>query len=134
MLGEFVWTGFDYIGEPTPYKWPSKSSYFGIVDTCGFPKDIYYFYQQMERQADGAYPAPLELVERYYRRVWAYSNCDTVELFLNGTSLGVKSMGNNGHVSWNVPWVPGTLRAKAVKGNIVVYDEVTTAGNPAKFS
>ncbi|WP_265445794.1 carbohydrate-binding protein [Acetivibrio straminisolvens] len=133
MFGEFVWTGFDYIGEPTPYKWPSKSSYFGIVDTCGFPKDIYYFYQSKWSDKPMVHILPhWNWSNGTTVEVWAYSNCDTVELFLNGTSLGVKSMGNNGHVSWNVPWTPGTLRAKAVKGGTVVYDEVTTAGNPAK--
>lgn len=134
MLGEFVWTGFDYIGEPTPYKWPSKSSYFGIVDTCGFPKDIYYFYQSKWSSKPMVHILPhWNWSNGATVEVWAYSNCDTVELFLNGQSLGVKSMGNNGHVSWNVRWAPGTLRAKAVKGGTVVYDEVVTAGNPAKI-
>lgn len=134
MLGEFVWTGFDYIGEPTPYKWPSKSSYFGIVDTCGFPKDIYYFYQSKWSNKPMVHILPhWNWSNGKTIEVWAYSNCDSVELFLNGTSLGVKSMGYNGHVSWNVPWSAGTLRAKAVKGGTVVYDEVVTAGNPAKI-
>ncbi|ODM27047.1 sugar-binding protein [Clostridium sp. Bc-iso-3] len=134
MFGEFVWTGFDYIGEPTPYKWPAKSSYFGIVDTCGFPKDIYYFYQSKWSNKPMVHILPhWNWSNGTNVEVWAYSNCDSVELFLNGTSLGIKSMGNAGHVSWNVPWVPGTLRAKAIKGGTVVYDEVITAGNPAKI-
>ena len=133
MAGEFVWTGFDYIGEPTPYGWPSKSSYFGIVDTCGFPKDIYYFYQSKWTITPMVHILPHwnwsngQTVE-----VWAYSNCDTVELFLNGVSLGVKNMGNSLHLVWNVPWAVGTLQAKGTKDGVVVYDQVATAGSAAK--
>lgn len=133
MFGEFIWTGFDYIGEPTPYKWPSKSSYFGIVDTCGFPKDIYYFYQSKWTTKPMVHVLPhWNWSNGTSVEVWAYSNCDTVELFLNGTSLGSKTVGNAGHLSWNVNWAPGTLRAKGTKGGTVVYDEVTTAGNASK--
>lgn len=133
MAGEFIWTGFDYIGEPTPYDWPAKSSYFGIVDTCGFPKDIYYFYQSKWSTKPTVHLLPhWNWSSGTNVEVWAYSNCDTVELFLNGTSLGSKSVGNSGHLSWNVPWASGTLRAKGTKGGIVVYDQVTTAGSAAK--
>ncbi|HEX2926878.1 MAG TPA: carbohydrate-binding protein [Ruminiclostridium sp.] len=133
MAGEFVWTGFDYIGEPTPYGWPAKSSYFGIVDTCGFPKDIYYFYQSKW----GTKPMVHILPHWNWSagtnvEVWAYSNCDKVELFLNGSSLGSKSVGTAGHLTWNVPWASGTLRAKGTKGDTVVYDEVVTAGAASK--
>ncbi|HBF38196.1 MAG TPA: glycoside hydrolase family 2 [Firmicutes bacterium] len=133
IAGEFIWTGFDYIGEPTPYGWPSKSSYFGIVDTCGFPKDIYYFYQSKWTTTPMVHILPHwnwsngQTVE-----VWAYSNCDTVELFLNGVSQGVKTVGSSLHLTWNVPWASGTLQAKGTKGGTVVYDQVTTAGSAAK--
>ncbi|MCL6592276.1 MAG: DUF4982 domain-containing protein, partial [Firmicutes bacterium] len=133
MAGEFVWTGFDYIGEPTPYGWPSKSSYFGIVDTCGFPKDIYYFYKSKWSATPTAHILPHwnwsngDTVE-----VWVYSNCDTVELFLNGASKGVKTVGSSLHLTWSVPWASGTIQAKGVKGGTVVYDQITTAGSPAK--
>ncbi|AEY65175.1 carbohydrate-binding protein [Clostridium sp. BNL1100] len=133
MAGEFVWTGFDYIGEPTPYGWPAKSSYFGIVDTCGFPKDIYYFYQSKWSTKPMVHILPhWNWSAGTNVEVWAYSNCDTVELFLNGTSLGSKTVGTAGHLSWSVPWSSGTLRAKGTKGGTVVYDEVVTAGAPSK--
>jgi beta-galactosidase len=133
IAGEFIWTGFDYIGEPTPYGWPAKSSYFGIIDTCGFPKDSYYFYQSKWTTKPMVHLLPHwnwsggATVE-----VWAYSNCDTVELFLNGISQGVKRVGNSLHLTWNVPWAAGTLQAKGVKSGTVVYDQVTTAGSAAK--
>lgn len=133
MFGEFIWTGFDYIGEPTPYEWPSKSSYFGIVDTCGFPKDIYYFYQSKWTSKPMVHILPhWNWSNGTSVDVWAYSNCDTVELFLNGTSLGAKSVGSALHLSWKVNWTPGTLRAKGTKGGTVVYDEVVTAGAASK--
>jgi len=91
--GIFIWTGFDYIGEPTPYNYPAVSSYFGIVDLCGFPKDAYYMYQsQWTKQPvlhllpHWNWPArtPLEKgKEGQEIDVWTYSNCDEVELFLN---------------------------------------------------
>jgi beta-galactosidase len=133
MAGEFVWTGFDYIGEPYPYEGAAKSSYFGIIDTCGFPKDSYYFYQSKWTTA------PMVHVLPHWNwpvgtkvSVWVYSNCDTVELFLNDVSQGVKTVGDSLNLSWDVPWEPGTIRAKGVKGNTVVYDQQTTAGAPAK--
>lgn len=134
IAGEFIWTGFDYIGEPTPYGWPSKNSYFGIVDTCGFPKDIYYYYQSKWTTKPMVHLLPhWNWSKGSNVEVWTYSNCDTVELFLNGTSLGSKNVGNSQHLSWNVPWTAGTLRAKATKGGTVVYDEVTTAGASSKI-
>lgn len=135
MAGEFIWTGFDYIGEPTPYGWPAKSSYFGAVDTCGFPKDIYYFYQSKWTNKPMVHILPhWNWSNGANIEVWAYSNCDSVELFLNGTSLGSKNVGTAGHLTWNVPYSAGTLRAKATKGNTVVYDEVVTAGSASEVS
>jgi len=133
MAGEFIWTGFDYIGEPTPYGWPAKSSYFGIVDTCGFPKDIYYFYQSKWTTKPMVHILPhWNWSNGTNVEVWAYSNCDTVELFLNGVSQGVKNVGSSLHLSWNIPWKEGTLQAKATKGGVVVYDQVITSGSAAK--
>jgi len=133
MAGEFVWTGFDYIGEPWPYEWAAKSSYFGIIDTAGFPKDIYYFYQSKWTTEPMVHILPhWNWSSDTNAAVWAYSNCDTVELFLNGVSQGVKSAGDSLHLAWNVPWEPGIIRAKGVKGDTVVYDQVTTAGSPAR--
>jgi beta-galactosidase len=132
IAGEFVWTGFDYLGEPTPYSWPSKSSYFGMADTCGFPKDIYYFYQSKWSTTPMVHVLPHWNWSGGTVEVWAYSNCDTVELFLNGVSQGSKSMGTNLHLVWNVSWASGTLQVKGTKGSTVVYDQVTTAGAAAK--
>jgi beta-galactosidase len=133
VAGEFIWTGFDYIGEPVPYSWPSKSSYYGIVDTCGFPKDIYYFYQSKWTTKPMVHLLPhWNWSSGTNVEVWAYSNCDTVELFLNGKTLGSKSVGSSLHLSWSVPWASGTLRAKGTKGGTVVYDQVVTAGSAAK--
>jgi beta-galactosidase len=133
MAGEFIWTGFDYIGETYPYQWPSKSSYFGIIDTCGFPKDIYYFYQSRWTTEPMVHILPHwnwsngQIIE-----VWTYTNCDSVELFLNGVSQGVKTVGDSLHLAWEVPWTPGTILAKGIKGDTVVYDEMTSSGPAAK--
>ncbi len=133
MAGEFIWTGVDYIGEPWPYEWVAKSSYFGIIDTAGFPKDIYYFYQSKWTTAPMVHLLPhWNWSSDANVAVWAYSNCDTVELFLNGVSQGVKTTGDSLHLAWNVPWAPGTIRAKGIKGDTVVYDQVVTAGSPAR--
>lgn len=133
IAGEFIWTGFDYIGEPWPYEWAAKSSYFGIIDTCGFPKDIYYFYQSKWTTAPMVHILPhWNWSSGTKVPVWVYSNCDTVELFLNGVSLGVKTVGNSLNLAWDVPWEPGTIRAKGVKGDTVVYDQAATAGLPAR--
>jgi len=92
LSGMFIWTGFDYLGEPTPYGWPSRSSYFGIVDLAGFPKDAYYMYQ-----SEWTDKPVLHIFPHWnWKRgdvidVWAYTNCDEVELFLNGRSLGRRS-------------------------------------------
>ncbi len=91
ISGQFVWTGFDYIGEPIPYGWPARSSYFGIVDLAGFPKDIYYMYQSVWRtDVDVLHLFPhWNWNEGETVDVWAYyNNADCVELFLNGRSLG----------------------------------------------
>ena len=141
IAGEFIWTGFDYIGEPTPYSWPSKSSYFGAIDTAGFPKDIFYFYQS---KWNAAGPTMVHIVPMDWTSwtagqsvtVWAYSNADSVELFLNGTSLGSKNMtSGTAHLQWSVPFATGTLQAKATKGgSVVATDTVQTAGAAAKLA
>ncbi len=137
ISGTYVWTGFDYLGEPTPYWWPSRSSYFGIIDLAGFPKDVYYMYQSewTNKNVLHLFPhwnwEPGQVVD-----VWAYySNADEVELFLNGKSLGVKSKQNDDlHVAWKVPFEPGILKAVSRKdGRDVLTSEVKTAGEPAKI-
>jgi len=137
LSGLFIWTGFDYLGEPTPYPWPARSSYFGIVDLAGFPKDVYYMYQSewTDKPVLHLLPhwnwKPGQLVD-----VWAYySQADEVELFLNGKSLGIKKkQGDDLHVSWKVKFEPGTLKAISRKnGKIVLSQEIHTAGAPAKI-
>jgi beta-galactosidase len=139
IAGEFVWTGFDYIGEPTPFSWPSASSYFGIVDLCGFPKDRYYLYQSQWSDKPMVHILPHWNWKGYEGKeipVWCFSNCESVELFLNGKSLGEKKFSESDdlHLVWNVPYSPGTLKAVSKNnGKIICIDEIQTAGEPAKI-
>lgn len=135
VAGQFVWTGFDYIGEPTPFGWPARSSYFGLIDLAGFPKDIYYLYQS-EWQDD---KTVLHLLphwnwdEGMTVDVWAYyNNADEVELLVNGVSQGVSSKtADRLHAAWSVEFVPGTLTAISRRGGVeVARREVRTAGVP----
>jgi beta-galactosidase len=137
LSGQFIWTGFDYIGEPTPYPWPARSSYFGIIDLAGFPKDIYYMYQ-----SEWTHKTVLHIFPHWNWKkgdtvdIWAYYNhADEVELFLNGKSLGKrKKSGDDLHVKWRVPFKPGLLKAVSKKnGNIVLTKEIRTAGKAAKI-
>ncbi|MDE2125722.1 MAG: DUF4982 domain-containing protein [Armatimonadetes bacterium] len=135
MAGGYVWTGFDYKGEPTPYGWPCINSHFGLLDMCGFRKDDAFYYESVWQQKpmvhifphwnwQGENGRPIE--------VWAYSDADSVELFLNGKSLGRKSYPRFHHVQWSVPYEPGTLLAKAyTNGVLVAQDRVETTGPPA---
>jgi beta-galactosidase len=130
VAGQFIWTGFDYIGEPTPYGWPAKSSYFGIVDTAGFPKDIYYFYQSRWTTTPMVHILPhWNWTAGTTVTVYGYSNCDSVELFLNGVSQGSKTLTAGAvHLEWNVPWASGMVRAEGKRGGTVVAsEEVKTA-------
>jgi len=137
--GQFLWTGFDYIGEPSPFSWPSVSSYFGIVDLCGFPKDRYYLYQSQWTDKPMVHLLPhwnWQGFEGQEIPVWCYSNCESVELFLNGKSLGQKKFSDTEdlHLAWKVPYSPGTLKAVAkTNGKTVCTDEVQTADAPAKI-
>jgi len=139
LAGEFVWTGFDYIGEPTPYNWPSRSSYFGVVDLAGFPKDRYYLYQSQWTDKPVVHLLPhwnWPGFEGQPISVLCYTNADSVELFLNGTSLGTRDWTNtkNLHLDWSVPYAPGELKAVATKdGKVVGTDVVYTADKPAKI-
>ncbi|RYD76744.1 MAG: DUF4982 domain-containing protein, partial [Sphingobacteriales bacterium] len=144
VSGLFVWTGFDYLGEPLPYPWPARSSYFGIVDLAGFPKDSYYMYQSEWTNKPVLHILPhwnlptgqAGLESGKSVEVWAYyNNADEVELYLNGKSLGKKSKQNDDlHVLWNVNFEPGTLKAVSRKnGKEVLVKEVKTAGAAAKI-
>jgi beta-galactosidase len=138
--GAFVWTGFDYRGEPSPYKWPCISSHFGVMDTCGSPKDTYFYYQ-----AQWSNKPVLHLFPHWNWpgregqpiNVWVYSNCDEVELFLDGKSLGRKPMPPRGHLEWQVDYAPGTLLARGYKNGIIATvaaeDKRETTGAPAQI-
>ena len=123
LAGGFAWTGFDYRGEPTPYQWPCINSHFGILDTCGFPKDNNYYYQAWW----GASPV-LHLFPHWNWagkegqpiEVWCHSNLERVELFLNGTSQGAQDVQKDSHVMWKVPYAPGVLEARGSRGGQVV--------------
>lgn len=138
--GQFIWTGFDYIGEPTPYS--TKNSYFGIVDTAGFPKDIYYFYQSV--WTDPAKETVLHIVPSVWDfcdgqpiDVIIYTNAASVELFLNGKPLGRQDVdllhGSEMRAKYSVPFEKGTLAAKAFDKNGILIKEqsLTTPGDPA---
>ena len=131
LSGIFVWQGIDYLGEPTPYEWPARSSYFGIVDLAGFPKDPFYLYQSewITRPMLHVFPHwnwnTGDTID-----VWAYTNGDEVELFLNGQSQGVKRKeGDVRHLMWRLKYAPGTVRGVARKnGRVIATSEVKTAG------
>ncbi len=137
IAGTYVWTGFDYLGEPTPYWWPSRSSYFGIIDLAGFPKDVYYMYQSEWTGKDVLHLFPHwnwqsgQIVD-----LWVYSsNADEVELFLNGKSLGIKNkQADELHLVWKVPFEPGTVKAVSRKaGKEILTREIKTAGNASRL-
>ena len=135
IMGQFVWTGFDYLGEPTPFGWPARSSYFGIVDLAGFPKDSYYMYQSRWRpDKDVLHMFPhWNWKEGEDVDVWAYfNNADEVELFLNGKSQGTRTPdGKSYHAMWRVPYSPGELVAVSRNGGReVMRDTVRTASEP----
>ena len=136
--GMFIWTGFDYLGEPTPYWWPSRSSFFGVVDLAGFPKNVYYMYRSEWTDQPTLHLFPhWNWKEGEEVDVWAYYNqADEVELFLNGKSLGTKSKNDSTyHVSWRVPFTPGTLKAVSRKaGKEVLAQEIHTAGEAAELA
>jgi len=155
VAGDFMWTGIDHLGES---PWPAKYSSTGVLDTCGFPKDGYYFYQSqwIDRPMVHLFPHwNWAGKEGEFIPVLCYTNCDTVELFLNGKSLGVQGywFPRQGmeekygifparnraprttadlHLTWTVPYHPGTLKAVGVKdGKVVAIEEITTTGEPA---
>lgn len=141
LAGMFVWTGFDYIGEPTPFnKYPARSSYFGIIDLAGFPKDIYYMYQSRWTKKPMIHVFPHWNWENGNTvNVWLYSNCDKVELFVNGVSKGIKTKDNIGskyNYEYNVSYEAGTLLAKGMdsEGNVLVQEEIKTSSTPYKIS
>ena len=122
VSGGFVWTGFDYRGEPSPNGWPNISSQYGILDTCGFAKDSYFYYQSWWTSKPVLHLFPhwnWAGFEGKTISVWVYSNLDRVELLLNGKSLGAKNVPRDGHVDWTVKYAAGTIEARGYKGEAV---------------
>lgn len=166
VMGEFIWTGFDYLGEPTPYggkdnstggkwngHWPSRSSYFGAVDLCGFPKDRFFLYQSQWTTDPMIHLLPhwnWKGMEGEEIPVYSYTNCEEAELFLNGKSLGKRVKGKDlttlkvdflryepktfeskYRLSWQVPYAPGELKVVGYnKGKVVAEKVIRTAESP----
>lgn len=139
--GQFIWTGFDYIGEPTPYGFPARSSYFGIIDLAGFPKDIYYMYQSEWTNKPVLHIFPhWNWLSGQEIDMWCYyNNADEVELYVNGKSQGVRRKADSHvyHVSWRVKYEPGEVKVVARKAavkngypEIVATQTIKTAGQP----
>jgi beta-galactosidase len=135
VAGEFVWTGFDYRGEPNPFSWPAVTSQTGSMDLCGFPKPAYFYWKAWWRRKPSVYifpnwNFPKTMVGKSVP-VRSYSNCDRVELLLNGKSLGTKDMPRYRYLEWNVPYTPGVLNARGYdQGRLVAQYTVRTAGPP----
>ncbi len=138
LAGMFIWTGFDYRGEPTPYEWPSVTSYFGMLDLCGFPKDNVWYLKSWWTNDTVLHLLPhwnWKGEEGKIKDIWVYSNCDEVELFLNGKSFGKKPMQRYGHLEWKVAFQPGTLQAIGYKNKKkVAVDKVITTDAPVATS
>ncbi|MEI6645921.1 MAG: glycoside hydrolase family 2 TIM barrel-domain containing protein [bacterium] len=139
VAGQFAWTGFDYLGECFPFNWPAHNGQFGIIDLVGFPKDVYYLYQSCWTEKPMVHLVPQNWNWSQYpgRKVpvWVYSNCEEVELFLNGKSLGSKKIDRDKilHFEWLVPWAPGILKAVGRNaGKEICSNIVQTAGAPNK--
>ena len=133
--GQYIWTGFDYIGEPTPYGFPARSSYFGIIDLAGFPKDSYYMYQSEWTSEPVLHLFPhWNWIPGDYIDMWCYyNNADEVELFINGKSEGVRKKADSHqyHVMWRVTFDPGEAKVVARKnGKVVGEKSIKTAGAP----
>lgn len=144
ISGMFIWTGFDYIGEPTPYEWPARSSYFGIMDLAGFPKDCYYLYKSVwtDKPVLHVFPhwneqaGPNGWKQGDSVDVWVYyNNADAVELFVNGKSLGKKQKAKDAfHIMWRVKYEPGSIKAISTKnGTTVLTEQINTAGPAYKI-
>jgi beta-galactosidase len=135
LAGAFLWTGFDYRGEPIPYKWPCTASHFGLMDLCGFPKDNYYYYK--------SWWSDVPLLHLFPHWNWrgregqeidvrCFTNLDEVELLVNGRSYGRKPVPRNSHVAWKVTYEPGVLEARGYKGRkLLRTSSRPTAGAPA---
>ena len=138
LAGMNIWTGFDYRGEATPYTWPSVESYFGMVDACGFYKDDAWYLKSWWTNTPVVHILPhwnWPGKEGQNIKVWVYSNCNEVELFLNKKSFGKQTMQPNSHLEWQVPYTPGTLEAIGyTNGKVITNDIVKTTGEPSAIA
>ena len=134
IMGAFIWTGWDYLGEITPYDFPAHGSFFGVIDSCGRPKDGYFYYRSVWRGEPLVHIAPAWDFEKGDKvKVHVISNCEKTELFLNGTSCGVK--GKDEDLCWCLDYVPGVLLARGYNGGKEAASErVVTSGEPAEIS
>ncbi|MGQ1910337.1 glycoside hydrolase family 2 TIM barrel-domain containing protein [Marinifilum sp. RC60d5] len=139
IMGQFIWTGFDYLGEVIPFGWPARSSSFAPIDLCGFPKDGFFFYQSQWSDKPMVHIFPhwnLEGQEGKTVTVYAFTNGEEVELFQDGKSLGKQKNNTKGveYQSWEVTYQPGELKAIAYSnGKSIAEKSVKTAGTPAKI-
>ena len=136
LAGGFVWTGFDYRGEPTPYQWPCINSHFGILDMCGFPKDLFYYYKAWWTSQPVLHLFPhwnWAGKERQQVEVWCFTNCDTVELFVNGVTAGWQKVDKNSHVAWNVTYQPGAIEVVGMRDGHRMVSRTETTGPAAKI-
>ena len=138
LAGLFYWTGFDYRGEPNPMKFPATGSQFGILDYCGFPKDEAWYLKSWWTNEPVLHILPhwnLQGHEGDSIDIWVYSNCDEVELTVNGKKLERKPMPRNGHLSWKAVFQPGAVKAVGYKnGKKILARTVETTGAPARIS
>lgn len=134
LAGGFIWTGFDYNGEPSPYA-RNSSTCFGVIDLCGYAKDPYYYYESWWTKKDVLHLFPhWNWHEGENVRVMVFSNMESVELLINGRSLGVRDMEQYGHLEWNVPFEAGTIEAVGYRnGCEVLRTQHTTAGQAARI-
>jgi beta-galactosidase len=138
LAGGFVWTGFDYRGEPTPYSWPCVNSHFGIMDMCGFPKDNFHYYQAWWGSKPVLHLFPhwnWEGKQGQEIEVWVHSNLDRVELYLNGQSQGAQDVTRNTHLMWKLKYAPGAIEARGFKdGRQVLTAKRETSGSAARIA
>ena len=129
IAGTFIWTGFDYHGEPSPYSWPAVTSQFGIMDLCGFPKDTYYYYKAWWSNEEVLYLCADD------NQVWCMTNCDQVELFAQNSSLGIRDVEKNGLLIWEQVEETGNLTAVGYKdGKEALRYELTEYGPPSELT
>lgn len=132
VMGTFVWTGFDYRGEPTPYEWPSVSTHFGIMDTCGFPKDSYYLYQAFWKNEPVLHIAghwSWHGQEGELVRIMSHTNCEEVALYVNDRCIDRRNIDIYDQYTWEIPYEPGTLKMEGYnQGRLVAAEEIHTAG------